>query len=115
MSKALRVPDYLGHILQALERIGRYTDGMTETAFLGDEQTQDAVIRNIEIIGEAANNIIRRYPEFAAAHSVIPWEDIYLMRNRVCHGYFSVDMEVVWKTVLRDLPVLGKQIRDLMD
>ena len=59
MTKARRVPDYLGHILKAIERIERYTDYMDELVFLGNELVQDAVIRNIEIIGEASNNIQR--------------------------------------------------------
>ena len=66
MSKALRVPDYLGHILKAIERISRYTADMDEVAFLNSELVQDAVIRNIEIVGEASNNIQRVAPEFAA-------------------------------------------------
>ena len=62
MSKALRVPDYLGHILQAIERISRYTADLDEVGFLRNEMAQDAVIRNIEIIGEASNNILRAFP-----------------------------------------------------
>ena len=72
---------------------------------------QDAVIRNIEIIGEAAKNIQKHHLVFATQHPDIPWEDIYLMRNRVSHGYFSIDLEVVWKTVQRDIPELAQQIR----
>ena len=83
MTKALRVPDYLGHILKAIERIDRYTADMDEVAFLGSELVQDAVIRNIEIIGEASNNIQRVAPEFAAQHDEIPWLVMYTMRNRM--------------------------------
>lgn len=107
---APRVSDYLGHILQAIRRINRYTEDMTEVAFLGDELVQDAVIRNIEIIGEAARNIERHHRDFAMQHPDVPWEDVYLMRNRVTHGYFSVDLEIVWKTIQNDLPVLEQQI-----
>jgi uncharacterized protein with HEPN domain len=114
MSKdKLRVPEYLEHILAAIQRIRRYTHGMTESAFLEDEQVQDAVLRNIEIIGEAARNIERSHPEFAAQHSEVPWEDVYLMRNRICHGYFSVDLELVWMTVQRYIPELEQQIQSL--
>lgn len=73
MTKALRVPDYLGHILKAIERIDRYTVDMDEVAFLSSELVQDAVIRNIEIIGEASNNIQRVAPAFAAQHDEIPY------------------------------------------
>lgn len=110
----LRVLDYLGHILQAVERIEVYTNDMDEAGFLQNAMVQDAVIRNIEIIGEAARNIDRHHPEFAAQHPDIPWGDVYLMRNRVSHGYFSVDLEVVWKTVERDIPELGLKIENVL-
>jgi uncharacterized protein with HEPN domain len=113
MTKALRVPDYLGHILKAIERIDRYTADMDEVAFLNSELVQDAVIRNIEIIGEASNNIQRVAPEFAAQHDDIPWLVMYTMRNRVSHGYDKVDLEIVWQTIHRDLPGLREQILDV--
>ncbi len=101
-------------MLQAIRRIGRYAGAMDEAAFLEDELVQDAVIRNIEVIGEAARNIERVHPDFSAKHPEVPWEDIYLMRNRVSHGYFSVDLEIIWKTVKRDVPVLERQIANLL-
>ncbi|MBS0508636.1 MAG: DUF86 domain-containing protein [Proteobacteria bacterium] len=113
MSKALRVPDYLEHILKAIERIDRYTKDMEEAAFLSSELVQDAVIRNIEIIGEASNNIQRVNPAFAAQHDDIPWLVMYTMRNRVSHGYDKVDLEIVWKTIQRDLPGLYRQVQEL--
>ena len=66
---------------------------------------QDAVIRNIEIIGEAAKYLERQHPQFAAEHPAVPWAVIYAMRNRVSHGYFEVDLQIVWNTV-SDLPGL---------
>lgn len=113
MTKALRVPDYLGHILKAIERIDRYTEDMDEVAFLNSELVQDAVIRNIEIIGEASNNIQRVAPEFAAQHDDVPWMVMYTMRNRVSHGYDKVDLEIVWKTIQGDLPGLYQQVQAL--
>ena len=114
MSKELfRVRDYLEHILDAIGRIRRYTQGISESDFLDNEQLQDAVLRNIEIVGEAARNIERAHPEFAEKHSDVPWEDVYLMRNRICHGYFSVDLEIVWQTVVRYIPELEQQIQSL--
>ncbi len=109
----LRVPDYLSHIIQAVERINSYIDDIDEVGFLQNQMVQDAVIRNIEIIGEAAHNIETHHPAFASEHPDVPWEIIYLMRNRVSHGYFSVDLELVWKTVQRDIPELAQQIRHL--
>jgi len=113
MSKkdTLRIPDYLEHILAAIKRIQHYTDDMDGNGFLANEMVQDAVIRNIEVIGEAARNIEFHHPDFAKKHSHIPWEDIYLMRNRVSHGYFSVDLEIIWATIERDLPLLEQQIQ----
>jgi uncharacterized protein with HEPN domain len=111
MTKALRVADYLGHILKAIERIERYTAELDEVGFLNSELVQDAVIRNIEIIGEAANNVQRVAPEFAAQHDHIPWLLMYTMRNRVSHGYDKVDLEIVWKTIQTDLAVLYQQIQ----
>jgi uncharacterized protein with HEPN domain len=111
MKKASRVCDYLGHILLAIERIGRYTADMDEAGFLSSDLVQDAVIRNIEILGEASNNILRADPEFAAAHHHIPWQVMYTMRNRVSHGYEKVDLEIVWQTVCSDLPRLGAQVQ----
>ncbi|WP_409524148.1 HepT-like ribonuclease domain-containing protein [Nitrincola sp. MINF-07-Sa-05] len=115
MTKSLRVPGYLGHILEAIERIDRYTEDMGEDAFLNSELVQDAVIRNIEIIGEAANNIQRASPEFAAQNDDIPWLVMYTMRNRVSHGYDKVDLELVWKTIQSDLPRLHQQVKQILD
>ncbi|CAG2155382.1 HepT-like ribonuclease domain-containing protein [Cupriavidus numazuensis] len=113
MNKALRVRDYLGHILKAIERIERYTEDMDLAVFLNNELVQDAVIRNIEIIGEASNNVLKGDPEFAARHYEIPWLVIYTMRNRVSHGYDKVDFEIVWNMIRRDLPDLRRRIAGL--
>jgi uncharacterized protein with HEPN domain len=98
--------------LQAIERIGRYTADMDEVGFLNSDLVQDAVIRNIEIIGEAANNVQRVDAEFAANHSEIPWEVMYGMRNRVSHAYHKVDLEIVWKTIQNDLPTMQMLVQE---
>ncbi len=82
----LRVSEYLRHIIEAIERIKRYTVGMAEIQFFNDEKTQDAVVRNFEIIGEACNNITKKHPEFAAQYNEIPWGFAYEMRNAQCVG-----------------------------
>ena len=74
--------------------------------FLQSELLQDAVVRNIEVIGEAANNIQRVDQNFANAHADVPWQVMYAMRNRLSHGYDKIDFEMVWKTVCNDLPAL---------
>ena len=80
MSKALRVPEYLEHILSAIQRIERHVTDVDELGFLQSELLQDAVVRNIEVIGEAANNIQRVDPNFANAHADVPWQVMYATR-----------------------------------
>ena len=106
---------FIKDIKQSCEKIIRYTDSLEFKTFCADEVKYDAVIRNLEIIGEAANNLSRYHPEFIIKYSQIPWEDMYWMRNRISHGYFSVDFEIVWKTIERDLPILQKQIQQIYD
>ncbi|MCW5220187.1 HepT-like ribonuclease domain-containing protein [Verminephrobacter aporrectodeae] len=113
MTKVLRTLDYIGHILKAIERIDRYTADMDEVGFLNSDLVQDAVIRNIEILGEASNNIQRVAPEFAARHDDIPWKVMYTMRNRVSHGYDKVDLEIIWNMLQSDLPGLHAQVTEV--
>jgi uncharacterized protein with HEPN domain len=96
--------DYIGDIVQASQNIQTYTAGMTETAFLNSGITKDAVIRNFEIIGEASRQLEKHYPEFVKLHPELPLQKAYDMRNQLVHGYFKTDYEIVWKTVLDDLP-----------
>jgi len=105
-----RLTGYLDHILQAIERIDRYTRELDEVTFLTNQMVQDAVIRNLEIIGEASHNIEIRFPEFAASHEELPLSFAYQMRNAVAHGYFKVDLEVVWRTIEIDLPKLASLV-----
>ena len=107
-----RLGDYLAHVLEAIDRIERYTAGMNEATFLQDALVQDAVIRNLEIIGEASRNIEKRHPEFAARHPELPLAFAYQMRNAIAHGYFKVDLEIVWRTVRNDLPTLHRQVEE---
>ncbi len=109
-----RLAGYLGHIQEAIERIQQYVKGLEEPAFQQSNMAQDAVIRNFEIIGEASYNIQKHYPEFAADHPELPLTFAYQMRNAVSHGYFKVDLEIVWKTIHNDLPGLGKQVQSLL-
>ena len=106
----LRLPDYLEHILEAIGRIHSYCKNLDETAFLSNPLVQDAVIRNFEIIGEASRNVERVAPEFVAAHPELPLAFAYDMRNLLAHGYYKVDLGVVWKTIERDLPYLQEQV-----
>lgn len=114
MSEESRLLDYLEHILQAVERIQHYTEDLDDVTFLQEEMTQDAVIRNLEVIGEASRNIERHFPEFAKTHPELPLASAYEMRNALAHGYFSVDLGIVWKTIENDLPKLSEQAQTLL-
>jgi uncharacterized protein with HEPN domain len=115
VSDSRQVGDYLVHIAEAIERIERYTEHVDEVAFYRNQLVQDAVIRNIEVIGEASHNIEKYFPEFAALHPELPLAFAYQMRNAVAHGYFRVDMEIVWKTIQRDLPMLHRQVQQALE
>jgi uncharacterized protein with HEPN domain len=111
---SLRARDYLEHIIEAIDRINRYVDGTSEDDFLDDEKTQDAVVRNFEIIGEASRNMVRNHPDFTQVHPEVPWGIAYEMRNSLAHGYFSVDFEIVWNTVKNDLPKMAELVGQLL-
>ena len=111
-----RVEDYLEHIAHAIQRATEYVERLGSlSAFRQSQRDQDAVIRNIEIIGEAASQIQKHAPEFVAAHPELPWIEMRGMRNKMIHDYFDVDVNVVWSTVKEDLPPLKQQIDDLLN
>jgi uncharacterized protein with HEPN domain len=95
-----RVIDYLDHIRQAAHDACSFLDGMTKAEFLADKRSQQAVIMSLIIIGEAVTKVMDRDPAFAARHAQIPW------RNRITHGYFDINLDVVWETVQQALPEL---------
>jgi len=106
--------EYLGHMLAAIRRILEYTRDMDQAGFLDDTRTQDAVIRNFITLGEAANTILKEYPEFAREHQDIPLNHAYRMRNLLTHGYEGVDLDVVWRTAIAALPELAGQIEAVL-
>ena len=107
----MRVADYLAHIVEAIDNINEYTAGMDGAAYLSDKKTRDAVIRNLEVIGEACNSIVKHHAHFAGAHTEISWNVAYEMRNALSHGYFKIDHDVVWKTIQNDLPGLKRSVQ----
>lgn len=110
-----RVEDYLEHIAQAIQRAASYIEDFANAeALQQDTRTQDAVIRNIEIIGEAANHIQTMSPGFVANHPEVPWLEMRGMRNKMIHEYFDVDWDMVWDTVTDDLPKLKQQVDGLL-
>src|SRR3989344_4974285 len=102
---------YLEDILNSIANIEEYTNDISFEDFSGDRKTIDAVVRNLEIIGEAAKNI----PEdFRENHSELPWSEMISMRNKVIHEYISVDVEILWKTIKEDLPKLKELVEKLL-
>jgi uncharacterized protein with HEPN domain len=110
-----RIEDYLGHIAEAIARATAYLHTVSNVeAFEKDTQVQDAVVRNIEVIGEAVAKIQGVAPGFVKQHPELPWAQMRGMRNIVIHEYFFVDLKIVWTTVKDDLPKLKQQIDALL-
>ncbi len=107
MSNQLRDEDYLEHMLEAATRIQRYVAGKSEGDFASDDLLQDGVIRNLEVIGEA---VAKLTPEMKAAHANVPWGLISGMRNRLIHGYMSINLQIVWDTVRKVVPQFATDI-----
>lgn len=106
-----RDPDLLiEDILTAIRKIERYTAGTTWELFRQDEKTIDAVVRNLEIIGEAARHL---QDELIARQPDVPWRQIAGMRNRIVHDYVGLDLEIIWHVVRNDLPHLRSRLADL--
>ena len=87
-----------------------FVDGFANTDFLKDKRTQQAVIMSLVIIGEAATKIMDRHAEIVVTHSNIEWRSMRGMRNRIAHGYFDINLDVVWDTVQTALPALKSQL-----
>ena len=101
---------YLGHILEAVERILLYgQDG--EERFRADVRTQDAIIRNLQVLGEATKRVSA---ETRDAHPEIPWKDIAGMRDRVVHDYFGISLDIVWDVVVNHIPPLREKVRQAL-
>lgn len=105
-----RLTDYLDHMQQAATDIYGFVEGLTKEDFLEDKRTQQAVIMSLIIIGEAATKVMDGYAEFAQVHDQVPWSNMRGMRNRIAHGYFDINLNVVWNTVQTALPELLKQL-----
>ena len=110
---AHRLPDYLDHMQQAAIEAISFVDGLEKQAFLVDKRTQQAVIMSIVIIGEAATKIHADFRDFSDQHPEIPWKSMKGMRNRIAHGYFDINLDVVWDTVQSALPELLRSLRNL--
>ncbi|OGH69779.1 MAG: hypothetical protein A3C90_02005 [Candidatus Magasanikbacteria bacterium RIFCSPHIGHO2_02_FULL_51_14] len=102
---------FFEHILDSIEKVEQYLAGKKKDEFVSSDILQDALVRRLEIIGEATRNIPEsariRYPN-------VPWQDISDMRNKLIHEYFIVDLDVVWNVIETDLPVLKRQILEIL-
>lgn len=107
MRERLRDKDRLEHILAAIDRVLRYTKEKTYKDLITDDMMYYAVVKNIEIMGEAANMLTS---EFTDLHSETPWKMVRGMRNYIVHEYFQIDDAVVWDVVTNNLPELREQI-----
>lgn len=106
----LKLADFLDHIAEASRLARDYVAGMSKDSFLKDRRTQQAVVLNLMVIGEAAARITTEHKEFAAGYPEIPWAQMRGMRNRMAHGYFAVDLNIVWDTVRSSLPDLQSHV-----
>lgn len=101
---------YVEHIKESISWIEKYLEGVSKEELFGSMEKQDALVRRLEIIGEATKAL----PEaFKQEHPEIPWRDIAGMRDNLVHEYFDVDLEEVWKTATADIPDLKKKLSDL--
>lgn len=110
MSKPRDVRDYIQDILGSAVNIQDYILGMTQEQFLEDKKTRDAVVRNLEIIGEATNKIPQHIRD---KHAKIPWHEIIAMRNKLAHEYFGIDFEILWQTLHEDLAPLVSAVQEI--
>jgi uncharacterized protein with HEPN domain len=101
---------FIEHIIECIENIELFTKGVSKEDFLKNKEKQSAIIRQIEIIGEAVKNISE---SFKSNYSNILWKDIAGMRDKLMHHYFGIDLEIVWKTIKEDIPLLKSQILNI--
>jgi uncharacterized protein with HEPN domain len=97
-------------IYEAIEKIERYVDTLELDLFIEDEKTSDAVVRNLEIIGEAASRLPK---DFTEQHTNIDWPKIIGLRHRIVHDYFGVDLNIIWQIVHNELPIFKKALHEM--
>lgn len=110
-----RLALWLEQMQTAAELASAYVDGMDFDAFAGDTRTQQAVVLNLLVLGEIAAKMMDKAPAFVARHADVPWTNMKGMRNRIAHGYFELDLNVVWATVQSAVPALTRQLSALRD
>jgi uncharacterized protein with HEPN domain len=110
MSKPRRDKEYLGDVQEAVQRIISYTSGLSYEQFLKDARTQDAVIRNLQIIGEASKKLSIRLKQ---TFPKIPWKEMSGIRDKIVHDYFGINYDIVWNVSKNELPVLLNEIESI--
>jgi uncharacterized protein with HEPN domain len=102
---------HIDDIYDSIKAIQKYTLGLRKADFMASSEKQDAVVRRLEIIGEAANRLT---DDFRSQYPEIPWSEIVGLRNVLIHEYDSIDLNRVWETILKDIPELERQIRKIL-
>ena len=102
---------YVDDILSAIQKINRFCKSVKKPDFMMNDLLMDAVVRNLEIIGEASSKLTM---SFRKKHREIEWRKIIGMRNRIIHAYDTVDFEIVWDVVREDLPALKKKLKKIV-
>ncbi|HLD82682.1 MAG TPA: DUF86 domain-containing protein [Candidatus Omnitrophota bacterium] len=104
--------ELLSDIKEAIRRIRLYLNRLSYERFMEREESQDAVVRNLEIIGEAAKNLSTHLKK---GYANIPWKELAGLRDRLVHQYFGVNLDIVWRIVNQELPELTKQIEEILE
>lgn len=112
MREKLRDQGRLHHILQAIDNISAFMEDKSAEDFLSNQMLYFAIIKNLEIIGEASYMLTH---EFTESHPATSWKDIIRMRHILVHGYYQVDSRIIWKTIMEDLPLLKEQISGYLE
>ena len=102
---------YLEDILEAIGKVREYTSGMSQATFFDDSKTVDAVVRNLEIIGEAVKNIPE---EIRSQYPDVEWKKIGGLRDILIHEYFGIDVEIIWDILQVKLPILENQVKKIL-
>lgn len=103
---------FIEHILESIEIIESYKKNLTKEKLIKNIRIQDAIIRRIEVIGEAAKNLPS---DFRNRYSIVEWSDIIRTRDKITHHYFGVDLDIVWDIVKKDLPALKNKIKAILE
>jgi len=103
---------FLRHVLDSIKIIEKFVEGISKSAFDNNLMIQDAVVRRLEIIGEAVKNLPNRFEQ---KYKDIPWKDVTGMRDKLIHHYFGVNLENVWKVVQEDIPKLKIQVEKILN